>query len=100
VQKIHRGSGVIDTTAYPSVVRERKVRKGCKAGNDGHGVYVDFYDRSSLRSEDTSSLPLLDGERKESAEGGPIEVPRKNRGCFGRDPESYPFRAKEKKNDA
>lgn len=31
---------MIDTTAYPSVVRRRKVRKGREAGNGGHSVYM------------------------------------------------------------
>lgn len=43
---------MIDTTAYPSVVRRRK---GREAENEGQCVYVDFYDRSSPRSEDTTS---------------------------------------------
>jgi hypothetical protein len=71
VQNIHHGSGVIDTTAYPSVVRRRKVRKGCEAGYGWHTVCICGFLRSivsTLGGYDvvrTSGLPLLEAARTE-----------------------------------
>lgn len=83
--KHYRGSGMIDTTAYPSVVRRRKVRKGREAGNGGHSVYMWIFTIDRLharRIRRTDVVGLTSPRRRtkrERSEGGPAKGDAKGR---------------------